>query len=209
MTFDTTVPNAGQSPGLFPAQNNTNYARLKTIINADHVFNDTSQSTDGFHRQATMIARAIPVSIPAGANSILYTWIDGNGQAQLRFYNGSTNFQITSGSGVTGVVAVVNFNGTGAIGAQTIRSQFNVTSVMKTATGRYTVNFTTPLPDTNYIIQICGYSDQGTNGISNGSVNGSVPYNTAVQVGSVRIQFNGSGSSLNDVEAGYLVITRI
>ena len=95
MTFDPNIPNAGQSPGLFPPQNNQNFARIKTIINADHVFNDTAQSTDGFHRQCTMIARAQPVALPTGSNAILYSWLDGAGQTQLRFYNGATDYQLT------------------------------------------------------------------------------------------------------------------
>ena len=44
--------------------------------------------------------------------------------------------------------AWVNFNGTTSPGA--IRSSFNVSSVTKTNTGRYIVNFTTAMPDTNY-----------------------------------------------------------
>lgn len=95
MTFDPNVPNASQSPGLFPAQNNTNFARLKTIINADHVFNDTAQTTDGVHRQVTLISRAVPVSLPGGTNAILYSWVDALSRTQLRFYNGSTDVQLT------------------------------------------------------------------------------------------------------------------
>jgi len=85
MTFDPNIPNAGQSPGLFPPQNNQNFARLKTIINADHVFNDTTQATDGYHRQATMIARAQPVALPTGSNAILYSWWTGLGRRSSDF----------------------------------------------------------------------------------------------------------------------------
>lgn len=47
--------------------------------------------------------------------------------------------------------AWVNFNGTGTIGSnQTIRSSYNVSSVLKNATGDYTINFTTPMADANY-----------------------------------------------------------
>jgi len=47
--------------------------------------------------------------------------------------------------------AWVNFNGTGTIGNnQTIRSDYNVSSVTKNGTGDYTVNFTTPMSDANY-----------------------------------------------------------
>jgi len=97
MTFDPNVPNANQSPGLFPAQNNNNYARLKTIINADHVFNDTAAANDGVHRQVTMVTHpiAVPGDLPAGTNGLAYAWVDADGQTQLRFYNGTDDFQLT------------------------------------------------------------------------------------------------------------------
>jgi len=95
MSFDPNVPNASQSPGLFPMQNSANFAQLKKIITKDHVFNDTAQATDGYHRQMTMIARSSPGSLPTGANSILYTSLDGASKPQLRFYNGTKDYQIT------------------------------------------------------------------------------------------------------------------
>ncbi len=96
MTFNPSVPNAGQSPGLFPPQNSTNFTRLKTIINADHVFNDTAQDTDGVHRQVTYISRDLATApLTTGTNSILYSWNDSDGKAQLRFYNGTDDFQLT------------------------------------------------------------------------------------------------------------------
>ena len=51
-------------------------------------------------------------------------------------------------NGMTGVAkAWVNFNGTGTVA---IRSSFNVSSITDNGTGDYTINFTTPMPDTNY-----------------------------------------------------------
>jgi hypothetical protein len=44
--------------------------------------------------------------------------------------------------------AWVNFNGTTSPGA--IRSSYNVSSITKTGTGNYIVNFTTAFTDTNY-----------------------------------------------------------
>jgi hypothetical protein len=46
--------------------------------------------------------------------------------------------------------AWVNFNGTGAVGNQTIRANGNVSSVEKSAAGVYTVYFANPMPDANY-----------------------------------------------------------
>jgi len=98
MTFNANVPNAGQSPGLFPPQNNTNFGRLKTIIETDHVFNDTAADTDGVHKQMTMVARDSPTTppgLPTGINGILYSWVDGDGKAQMRWFNGDTDVQMT------------------------------------------------------------------------------------------------------------------
>jgi hypothetical protein len=44
--------------------------------------------------------------------------------------------------------AWVNFNGTGTVA---IRDSYNVSSITDNATGDYTVNFTTALPDANYV----------------------------------------------------------
>jgi hypothetical protein len=47
--------------------------------------------------------------------------------------------------------AWVNFNGTGTVA---IRAGFNVSSITDNGVGNYTVNFTTPLPDTNYATNV-------------------------------------------------------
>ncbi len=93
MTFDPSVPTASQSPGVFPAQNNTNFSRLKTIINADHTFNDSAQTTDGYHKQMTLLARAHPVGPLTDANGMLYVFAGTT--AQLWFYDGTNDIQLT------------------------------------------------------------------------------------------------------------------
>jgi hypothetical protein len=50
----------------------------------------------------------------------------------------------------TAVRAWANFNGSGG----TIRASFNVASITQNATGDYTINFTTPMPDANYSISM-------------------------------------------------------
>lgn len=61
--------------------------------------------------------------------------------------------QDTAGSGspaINGLArAWVNFNGTGTVA---IRASLNVSSITDNATGEYTLNFTTAMPDTNYIV---------------------------------------------------------
>jgi hypothetical protein len=59
--------------------------------------------------------------------------------------------------------AWVNFNGTTA-SPSTIRASYNVSSVTKNATGDYTVNFTTTMPDNNYTFTAGSYKDTPNGG---------------------------------------------
>lgn len=88
MTFSTDVPNAGQSPGEFPTQNNTNFTRLQALLAAEHQFNNTAQVTDGVHLQMTMIAREDPASLPAGTNGMLYCKVV-SGVPQVLYFDGT------------------------------------------------------------------------------------------------------------------------
>jgi hypothetical protein len=77
-----------------------------------------------------------------------------NNTERARF-DSSGNLQFNSGYGSVATAyacrAWVNFNGTTA-SPSTIRGSGNVTSVTKTATGQYTVNFSTNMPDVNYSV---------------------------------------------------------
>lgn len=94
MTYDANVPNGGQSPGLFPVQNNTNYARLKTIISGDHIFNDTAANDDGCHKQVTLANRVDPSSVPTGTNSMVYGKAATDSVNELWFYDSVTPRQL-------------------------------------------------------------------------------------------------------------------
>lgn len=205
MSYDANVPNFNQSPGLFPAKCNTNFSRLQTLINADHIFNDSTAATDGTHRQVTMLARNVPGSLPVG-NGILYTKLV-TGVPQLFFYNGITDQQITPALtiGAT-VVACVNFNGTitGAVN-QAIRSQFNVNRVERSAAGTYTIIFSTPLANTDYIVLLTGMRQDSSSKPVFGFVESSPLYTTNVTVDSVAIQFSGE-SGFRDVLMGNVII---
>lgn len=197
MTFNPSVPNAAQSPGLFPAQNSTNFTRLKTIINADHVFNDTAQATDGVHRQVTLISRATPAVLPAGTNGILYSKVDTLGSSQVYFWNGAVDYQVTP---TMAIRAAVNFSNSGSR-----RSFFNVSSVTKNVEGDYTVNFTNPMPDTTYIVQITGQR-VAVDSICCGSIRGGPSFSAEATVNSVRVQFFGSSGTLQSITTGCVTI---
>ena len=56
--------------------------------------------------------------------------------------------------------AWVNFNGTGTVA---IRASYNVSSITDNGTGKYTVNFTTAMPDTNYTFSGAAGGTGGSN----------------------------------------------
>jgi hypothetical protein len=90
--------------------------------------------------------------------------------------------------------AWVNFNGTTNTGGFcTIRGSFNVTSVADNGTGDYTVNFTTAMPDANYMIN-------GTSSLPSGGSDRRVVatnLNTTPTTSAVRISV-GYGSTADD-----------
>lgn len=57
------------------------------------------------------------------------------------------------------IKAWVNFNG---IAPVSIRSQFNISSVTRNGAGDYTINFSTPLADANYVVSGSAYHLNGS-----------------------------------------------
>jgi len=91
----------------------------------------------------------VTITPPAEAGTRTITLPAATGTAILE--DGSNNLQMNSGFGSSatafGVRAWVNFNGTGTVA---IRASGNVSSITDNATGDYTVNFATNMPDVNY-----------------------------------------------------------
>lgn len=58
--------------------------------------------------------------------------------------------------------AWVNFNGTGTVA---IRASLNVSSITDNGVGDYTVNFTTAMPDANYILIGSGDNNASASGV--------------------------------------------
>lgn len=85
--------------------------------------------------------------------------------------------------------AFVNFNGTGTVA---IRASYNVSSITDFQTGVYGINFTNPMPDTNYTPAVAGnfsdtittspYQGPGTLGFNTTSINIVTGSNTNAQL---------------------------
>lgn len=92
-----------------------------------------------------------------------YLGIDMAGTLVLDTLQTGTGTNISTANIAKGIArAWVNLNG---VGGAVVRSSFNVTSVVRNATGDYTINFTTPLADTSYAVVI-STSGGATNGIT-------------------------------------------
>ena len=85
--------------------------------------------------------------------------------------------------------AWVNFNGTGTVA---IRASGNVSSITDNGTGDYTVNFTTAMPDDNYVAIPDG-SASGVNLIAHGSAAG-----TPKTASAYRLQFQNASNTAID-----------
>ena len=65
--------------------------------------------------------------------------------------DGSGQIKLQSNGVTTNALAWVNFDGT-LTGTITPRASYNITSVVKSATGTYTLNFSNTLSDANYVM---------------------------------------------------------
>lgn len=190
MTFDPSIPLASDPPGNFPTQSQTNFSRLKTLISADHQFNNTAATDDGYHNIVHLTAQT-PNAAAVPASGRLYAKADGLGRLQANYMDDtpgtSLNYQITP---TLPIRAAVNFDGTGAIRG----TAYNVSSVTLLSGGHYKVNFTNnmpgPGPEGNYIVQVTG---MGTNtGVRNscmGAISGDGTYGNSMNIAYVIVSF--------------------
>jgi hypothetical protein len=100
-------------------------------------------------------------------------------------------------NGMTGIAkAWVNFDGTGT---PAIRGSFNVSSITDNGTGDYTVNFTTVMPNANYVVAGSAAKQNGGDTASNMRVlsrNGA----TAQTTSAVRVGVYYANGAMEDAE---------
>lgn len=116
-----------------------------------------------------------------------------SGQVLTSNGNAAPSWQNASGGAGT-LEAWVNFNGTGTVA---IREDGNVSSITDNGTGRYQINFSTALTDTNYAV--CGLAGRS---ISNNNVVGlgGSPQNVSMLTTSCRIITTNIGGTASDMD---------
>lgn len=158
MSYNTNVPDTSQSPANFPGQAATNWSRLKTLINADHQFNDSAAANDGYHKvvhwvnQSGAFGDNTPAPI-AGVGqsytkSVTTTGTSGATTEHLMYHQGTGGLAANESClSVCPVRAAINFDG---VTMANTRWAFNCT-VVRNSAGNYTLTFPTALPSANYI----------------------------------------------------------
>jgi hypothetical protein len=141
------------------------------------------------------------------------TWLWGSNDGTNIYVWNPSNFNVNSAASVTGTVAIGN-GGTGATtatnartnlgidarirawchfdgtppSATTLNANFNVSSVTKNGTGDYTVNFTSAIGNTTYVVAGTAQLDAPSPGQSNYNVFVAVPRRSGAQAsGSCRV----------------------
>lgn len=105
----------------------------------------TAAALNNLNTMSTQAASAVAIS----GGTVAATTLTGD-VAAARI---TTALNASGSAPIYAARAWVNFDGSGTIGAnQTVRASGNVTSVLKTASGSYTITFTTAMPDANYAI---------------------------------------------------------
>ena len=199
MAYNTNVPNASQSPGLFPAQANTNFSRLKTIMGANHKFNDSAAVDDGYHQ----IIKELPVaaaSVPNDA-TVGQTFVNtADPTNQLWHKDGSNNlWQITP---TIPIRAATNFFWNGS--AIVFRYQHNVTSVTRVSTGIFTITFTTALPSANYVVSGMCLRDTQAGGFI--EIDPNATYSNVVKTTSVQVRCVDGTNAVADQLAVMVIV---
>lgn len=130
------------------------------------------------------------VTVPAGATG------DEVPQAQEIPASVKSTLNATGVAPVYACRAWVNFNGTGTVA---IRASGNVSSITDNGTGDYTVNFTTAMPNANYLVLASSSADSNTDLVA-------APTGTPLTT-SVRVLFGEKGVANRDqTYAGVAVI---
>lgn len=99
MTYVAGAPATSDSPGIFPAQAQANFGRLKLLLGNDHQFNDTFSANDGYHNLIHMTEQA-PTGALAGVGRLYVKTVDGS--IELFYRNDlGTESQITPESSIS------------------------------------------------------------------------------------------------------------
>ena len=130
------------------------------------------------------------------------------GTLQTDVINSSTGLFSTNNAYNGIAKAWVNFDPSSGSSAS-IRSSFNVSSVTYNATGDYTINFTTAMPNANYAALTTSRRSNGGDAQGIATVYPNATYSNAISTTFVRVVtgYTSSGTLINFDYVGALIIS--
>lgn len=157
MAWNTTAPDGTKSVSANNPILQANTTYTKTTMNVDHYWN-IGINEDGHHKFVQTVATNDSDKTVA-TNPTLATGMDLVYYSRFKTASESVDqqdcqpFALTSATDVMqvlGIRACVLFNVSG--GTATIKYQHNVSSVSRTAQGKFTITYTNALPSTSYLV---------------------------------------------------------
>lgn len=157
MTYNPSIPQANDIISQSQGQILTNFNQANTIFDVDHVtFDNATVANRGKHDKSTYVELAAdPVT---AFNEVAVYSKDTGTQPDVfvRLENNGTVERMTGG----GITAAAYCSFVGATGALQANS-FNVTGVVRPFAGQYTVTFTRPFTNANYVAVVSWTSPFG------------------------------------------------
>ena len=159
-----------------------------TVVLATGAYVGDLVTTESFY--VSSVIGAIPATAGAVNGTYLQTGVTITNPVISGTLNASSGV-LSVQNGMTGIAkAWVNFNGT----TPTINGSFNVSSITRASAGQYTINFTTALPNANYVGVSGGSVDTSSSAFLDGVVFGiaSSPYYQAPTTSYCTLRYTAS-----------------
>lgn len=211
MTWSDSPINGQQDVATNKSPINNAFTYIANSMKVDHFWDNANSNLDG-HHQFVQMPKNETGGVPA--NPAIATDMDGvffckdktateapDLQIAEPFYivNDGTRDQILQ----LGFRALVHFDSTG-----TIKYSHNVSSVNRTAEGRFTINFTTAMPTENYLVIAGGIRNTSdTNRVLAAGVQSSTSLASVMTTTSVKIIFSrNTANELKDPLRAWVAI---
>lgn len=158
MTYDSNNnPAPGNKLRQFPGQVSTNmWPRLQTMIGADHQFNASAATNDGWHKVIHMIAQSTPTAVPLTPQMYSKTLPSANTYPLVKYPDASAG--AAPEMLLPPIIACGGFAGRNTAGNCTaVGITYNCTCARTTNLGEYIVTLTNAPPNADYIPLVSYY----------------------------------------------------
>ena len=204
MTYSPSIPKPDDDMSNSQADLKTNFQQLNTQFAVNHVAFDDDSADKGKHKFATFVQQDDDPETKADEYIIYAKDDDGDCELYGRGENNATPYKITKdGALFTGIkpIAAVNFDATPTIQGTSL----NVASVTVSG-GVYTVTFTTPEADNNYLWSVSAFDNSNNPCIATVAKN--ADYNSSVHTDWIKFTFVNQNNANTTIIRASVVLWR-